>query len=72
MKVDDVYVKALLTIVVLCLVLATISYLRQDRSIKVQASVKFLSPLAVATIPTAETQIKHNLAGFTGPSLAKA
>ena len=73
MKVADVYVKALMTIIVLCLVLVTISYLTRERTIKVETSVRYLSPLPVISIPTAEAPIKRNVAGFTGPPLlAKA
>ncbi len=39
MKVDDVYLKTLLTIVILCLALVTISYLTKQRTIA-EASVK--------------------------------
>jgi len=71
MKVDDVYLKALLTIVVLCLVLATIKYVKSDAT-KIRASVGFSSALPVVSIQTAEAPSKRNPAGFTALPFATA
>jgi hypothetical protein len=60
MKIEDAYVKLLLTIAVICLIVIAIK-----SSTKVQATVKFSSALAVATIPTVSAPSKRNPAGFT-------
>lgn len=51
MKIDDAYVKLLLTVVVLCLIAVTIKYVMSE-GVKAQASVT-LSPPVTPTTPTA-------------------
>ena len=71
MKVDDAYVKFLLTIIVLCLLVIAIKYVKSD-STKIQASVGFSSALPVVAIPTAEAPSKRKPAGFTALPFATA
>jgi hypothetical protein len=64
MKVDDVYLKVLFTIVVLCLIAATIKYVKSDAT-KIRASVGFSSALPVVAMQTVEAPSKQNAMGFT-------